>query len=767
MAQATNTTLGEIKLSGDIMPSDANAPQLTPSGVVPAAYPVVQKIHVDSKGRTLWIGSLSSSELTEDILPSASDTVAGALKLGNPFTTDGAGTLSIADASASTKGIMKVGTGLYVNQSSGAVDVDLPIGSTTAYGGIKVTNLFSVAGDGTLSVNGAEVLDQLTSPATASSTGVVKVGQYFSNSGALAVDIPYASSSVYGTVKAGTGSGFFGLNALENTLSAVTALAGSPFPGVVLPAADQLYMNTGNGTLNVHACHPNLWGWLYGVSGPNIALDNATSTLSATYTFDSFATDATTSVLGRVQVGDRIDVDVNGTISLPNASADYGVVKVTGRVFKIDGNGKLYWDINYIANSTYAGHVMPNGSSIYFSDLPTATISADLTHSSITATAAQKGQVQIGSGISVDAGVISIPDATTSSKGLVQIGSGINVTNGVISIDTYSLPTATTSSKGGVVADGIGIGTLSGELYANAATTTTPGVVRISSSTFLDMLPDGTAYYKCAPATTSQIGYVYTSGADTNGLVMSGTAGVTLSLDSTTQAKLFRPDSVTTGFEPVGKIGIQAIADQSEKGIVIGVGPGIDVVNGIMSVAKASKTNHGIAKTDNLTMLNNSGLISLKSDFNPFNSYYGTNHNYYYNVGQIEEVQRYTALTTISDNGTTRVLELPASATNSIIVFEPPQDTVDNFSIQIKATANFLNIGSSDMYFIYKVVYKTGTTTPINIRIADYEDSSYKVSGSSTYVGAGRTEGQFIVYRLRRHFMNSKNYIQVAQWPFF
>lgn len=761
MAQATNTTLGEIKLSGDIMPSDANAPQITPSGVVPGVYPVVQKIHVDSKGRTLWIGSLSANELTEDILPYASDTVAGAVKLGGEFTTDTNGALSAIEASVSTKGVMKVGTGLYVNQSSGAVDVDLPVGSTSAYGGIKVTNLFNVAGDGTLSVNGNEVLDQLTSPATSSSVGVVKVGQYFSNTGSLSVNIPYASSSVYGIVKAGTGSGFIGLQVGENTLSAYRTLAGSPYLGVVQPAADQLYMDPGTGVLNVHACHPSLWGWLYGVSGPNIALDDATSTLSATYTFDSFTTDATTSVLGRVQVGDRIDVDVNGTISLPNATADYGVIKVTGRVFKVDGNGKLYWDSNYIAGTTYAGHVMPDGNSIYFSDLPTATIAADLNNASIIASAGQKGQVQIGSGISVNAGEISIPDATTSSKGLIQAGAGISVTNGVISLSTNNLPTASKTEFGAFYV-GSGLNVTDNELSLAKATNYSFGAVSIDPNTFLSIDQYGSLNFKCKPATYSEIGYVWANGNAENGISMTDGAGTPISIQSH-KLNLFTVPGQGM-FLSNGAINAR-LASNTEKGIVVPGGRGIDMYNGYMSVAKASKTNFGLAKPDGLTTFVSNGTLSLDSSFDVFKPSY-MSRNYFNEAGHIDVVQRFSQLSVLSDNGVTRVLELPAEATNSIIVFEPPSDNITNFDILIKSNSQFLNLGTSDRYIVYKIVYKSGTTTPINIRIQDYNNGTYKVTGGSSYVGTGLSEGMFIVFRLKSILMNNITLVQVSNWYF-
>lgn len=69
------------------------------------------------------------------------------------------------------------------------------------------------------------------------------------------------------------------------------------------------------------------------------------------------------------------------------------------------------------------------------------------------ANTAQAGIVQVGSGIAVSNGTISVPKATTSTAGSVQIGNGLNVANGVVSV-----PKATTSQPGIVqIGDGISV----------------------------------------------------------------------------------------------------------------------------------------------------------------------------------------------------------------------------------------------------------------------------------------------------------------------
>lgn len=57
------------------------------------------------------------------------------------------------------------------------------------------------------------------------------------------------------------------------------------------------------------------------------------------------------------------------------------------------------------------------------------------------ATTSRKGVVQIGSNISVENGVISVPNATASQKGVVSVGNGLQVGNGAVSVNTNIIAT--------------------------------------------------------------------------------------------------------------------------------------------------------------------------------------------------------------------------------------------------------------------------------------------------------------------------------------
>lgn len=133
----------------------------------------------------------------------------------------------------------------------------------------------------------------------------------------------------------------------------------------------------------------------------------------------AITSNATASVPGIVTVGNNINVDGSGTISVNTATTGAkGVVQV-GSGLSVDGSGVL-----------------------------SATV-AD-------ATTSTKGVVQVGSNLSVASGVISVPDATTSTKGAVSVGTNLSVASGAISVAD-----ASTGGKG-VMRVGTGLSVTSG-----------------------------------------------------------------------------------------------------------------------------------------------------------------------------------------------------------------------------------------------------------------------------------------------------------------
>lgn len=627
MTIATDTTLGEIKLAGDIMPSDANYPQITPSGVKPGNYPFVQKVHIDGKGRVLWIGSLTSEELSENIMPYASPTVAGAVKVGNPFSVTTDGLLSIDNCSATEKGVMQIGSGLVLNQSSGAVDAVLPVASNAAFGSIKITELFDIAVDGTLSVNGQMLLDLKDTFASTDAHGAVIAGDGFiMDNGELTLSFFEATTLDPGFVIPGTN---FDIDT-NSTISVKTATTNTL--GVVRVKDYDLAVD-GNGELTTNYVSQSAYGKVNGTSGPGLSLDDSTHTLSATYSFiDIGAADATDSVAGKVQIGANIDVNGDGLISLPTPTLTAaGPVKVTGRVLKIDGTGRLYWDTSYYGNIVFGGHVRPDGSSIYFSDEPTATIAANF-DGIPAATTNSTGIMQVGSDLNVTNGVISIPVATTTSKGTIIAGSGISIFNGIISQTGQDIPIATTSTLGavrvnsslknhGLVLDG-NTGVMSAVTPTRARTSAWiianrdpswsfgnqpdyAGVIKCDNSTNVKVDNNGILTFGLYGASAQLKGPVKVDGVSlqtdvdgtlsvpANGLYATATKTGIAKADGTTIFDIYRPSP------PAQKAYREVylpLATTTSKGVIkYSANTGIDISSdGIMQIAKAKVGSKGI-----------------------------------------------------------------------------------------------------------------------------------------------------------------------------
>ncbi len=204
-----------------------------------------------------------------------------------------------------------------------------------------------------------------------------------------------------------------------------------------------------------------------------------------------------------------------------------------------------------------------------------------------TATDTVLGVVKAGTGLTSTGGVLSVnlPNATTSTKGVVQVGSNVNVSAGVISVPTASDTTI------GVAKIGTGLTVSSGVVSLAIASASTLGAVK-GGGAGITLDPDGTINAIALPdATTS-----------TKGLVQIG-SGV----------------NVTGGVISVGD------ATSSAKGVVQ-VGAGFNVAAGVVSAVVADGATKGILTTANsakLSVVNGlidivAGAVTLTTDQNTY-----------------------------------------------------------------------------------------------------------------------------------------------------
>lgn len=471
MAQATNTTQGEVVLSGYLSGS-ADVPVLRASGVTPGTYVPVQRLSVNSKGLVTSIGATTWPELEPHVdyasyvargitqpgyninissaiisVANASSSVNGVFTVQSPLVST-AGVVSVdynalPVASDTVKGVMQVGSGLAI--TSGVLRRDVNDASTSVKGLVQVGNNLSVT-SGVLSFSKPD--------ATLSTKGVVQISAPLQVSSGV-ISIPLTSQSELGIARIGTGF---------NVASGVVSLAYGQATGItagLFGFNSDFEDNVGN--ISLPLASTTRQGLMYVGDG----LSAASGVVSRS------VPDATLSTKGQVQIGSGLAVS-SGTVSLnlPNASGSVKGVVQPGTNFTV-----------------VSGVLSTN-----FDD----------------ATLTTKGLVQVGTGLTVSGGVMSaaLPDATGTVKGIVQIDTSgyLSVSGGVVSA---SVPDATLSTKGIVqIATNAGLSISSGVLTSQVATDTLKGVATAGSGLSVS---GGTLSFTVADATLSTKGIVQPS----------------------------------------------------------------------------------------------------------------------------------------------------------------------------------------------------------------------------------------------------------------
>lgn len=714
MTAASNSALGTIKLTGDLQAGSGENPVLVPSGVIPGEYATVHKIHVDSKGRIVWVGG-EPEELKEDV-PLATHSVVGSVKPGKNITYSN-NTIDVDKGSTTTVGIVKLGDGLEINGTTGATDVVIPDATTTSFGKARGNNLAIIADNGgDLYVNPIGFCQEV-GKTSSSQLGFMKIGYGLNivNGDTLAVNYPIATTSTLGAIKPGEGFSVAG-----EYLSA--KFASNTEYGIINNSAQNFYIDPNN-KIYLHACWYSLYGHIYGVSGPNISIDNSTHTLSANYSFNDFSDICSASTFGKTQIGNNINVS-NGVISVPFAGdGTYGAIKTSGRIFKITVDGELYADYSYPASSTYFGCVKPDNYSITIDN--NNVISCDLESSNNSASATQKGLVRVGSGLSFSSGIMSADIATTSAPGIVQIGSGLSVgANGLISINNDYF--ASTTHNGIVklspeMAYDDGTGNLDySKVSLNLATTErNGGILLFNNGGPLDLsfgqvgTNDGASYTSILSydhtqlATSGTCGVVKTPGGFFNSYKASTDNAGTISVN---QDQLLSVDN--------GIISL-ATAGTNNFGVVKGdYNGGINILStdGTMTLSDSATTRFGVVKVGSGLYSTIDGTLSLfggalKLDKNQV---LGTSI-YKPKVYPSYEPINYPVVNIQVTNDDNTFLN---SDVRTLILFNPTIVNVDKITINLVRT-NFENSPAinceQDIKILYTVVNKYGTNTPVDI----------------------------------------------------
>ena len=313
----------------------------------------------------------------------------------------------LQDALDAKQGTLTAGTNISISNGtvSNTYSYSLPTASSSTKGGVKVGSGLSIASD-VLSVN----------TGSASAKGILQVDETASNGVKIAVNSGTISAvAVLGTTASA------GPVRLATTTEATT---GTSEEVAVTPKGLKTELDKKAASSHSHS--------IANVSGLQSALDGKQGTLTAgtgisissgtvscTYAY-SLPT-ASASVLGGVKIGTNISIS-SGVISVANGSTSAkGVVQLATVAEATAGTleTKAVTPKGLKTELDKKQGTLTAGTNISISN---GTVSCTYSYSLPTASASVLGGVKIGSNISISSGVISVADATTSAKGVVTLG---------------------------------------------------------------------------------------------------------------------------------------------------------------------------------------------------------------------------------------------------------------------------------------------------------------------------------------------------------
>jgi phage-related tail fiber protein len=306
-------------------------------------------------------GNLTIMGTAPYTLPNASASTLGGVKVGSGLSIDGSGVLTanvqaLNPATASTLGGVKVGGGLAVTAdgtlSATATPYVLPIASSTVLGGFKVGSGLAIDGTGVLSASGSSY----TLPAaTVSTLGGVKVGSGLSvaGDGTLSADATaLATTTTTGVVKVGSGLNVAGdgtLSAQVNVASASTLGQVRVGSGLSIDGSGILSVSASSGVASINSKTGAVTisggsGITVDNSGANVVL-NLALTSGLVTTALGFTPYNATNPSGYISANQNItytgDATGSGTTAVTLTLANSGVSAGTFKSVTVDAKGRV------------------------------------------------------------------------------------------------------------------------------------------------------------------------------------------------------------------------------------------------------------------------------------------------------------------------------------------------------------------------------------------------------------------------------------------
>lgn len=247
----------------------------------------------------------------------------GYVAISAPIDGLGETTIYLDDASSTTKGVVKLGSGFSVDGNGFAnFDSNSLLAATTGTRGVVQI------GDG-ISVSNGLISTTAIPDASASTKGLVQIGQNISASSGT-ISVPYATDSVAGVFKVG-----YGLTMINGALQLdTTKLATSTTAGLVKIGSG---LTVTNGVLSAGSQIASASNLGMVKIGTGISVDGS-GVISIS---QGSIPDATSTTKGVVQIGSNISVS-SGVISLPiGNSLTPGIVKINTAVGLSVSNGVL------------------------------------------------------------------------------------------------------------------------------------------------------------------------------------------------------------------------------------------------------------------------------------------------------------------------------------------------------------------------------------------------------------------------------------------